>query len=61
MIKGGWNKINDILKPLHMRRLTTRNHDLEGFMEWMKVRIRSSKFIHNFYLPEDVIRNVSEF
>lgn len=49
MMKGGWNKINDILKTFHMKRAMAREyHDLEGFMVWLKERNRSSKFLHIF-------------
>lgn len=58
MIKGGWDKINNFLKPLGMRRVEVRTHDSEGSMAWLKMRNRSSNFTHQLNFHKDVIRNI---
>lgn len=57
-IRYGWKNILPKLIPLKMKNCRARNHDPEGFIVALKVRIRGGRFWHNFNFLEDVIRNI---
>lgn len=61
MVKGAWRELFLLLTPYKLETVRPRNHDPEGFITKLKVDKGLGTFVHNFYYPKDVIRNISSF
>lgn len=57
MAREGWTNILEMITPLKMKICRAMNHDLEGFIGALRIRINRGKFWHNFNYPEDIIKN----
>ena len=57
IIKGGWVFLYRVLNPYKMATTHPKFNDSEGYFEIFRQRAKAKAHKHEFYYPENIIRN----